>query len=431
MRIFPRPQANRTVTQSHSELEAELVERTLALQNLSQQLLRAQDEERRKVARDLHDSTGQTLAALKISVSLLQRKLQKEKEEAYKDELSGIEQLADQALQEIRTTSYLLHPLLLDAAGFNCAARWYIAGFAKRSGTKVRMDFAEEIGRLPDNVEVALFRVLQESLANVYRHAGTSEIDVSFRREAQAAILEVRDYGRGIPKELPNCSDRDSGVGLAGMRDRLNDLNGKLEIEPADPGTRLRATVPLLASMPRLLQPQRNKPGFQANPSEWLSSALRARVISVLAKRIPSHMPRWSTDMVAITVLAITGWIAYSDHRSAPALEASNALNPQATLMATEPKVPRPALKMVRDNQTEVDYIAEDTIRYFAREAASQQTRVGYKQVNFGEDVTVRYFTPRHSDGRPLRPVANLAQPLDRSLRVSDKSVSRKLAPSR
>jgi len=403
------------------------MERTTALQNLSQRLLRVQDEERRKVARDLHDSTGQTLTALKISVALLQRKLEKDKE-AY-DDLSGVAHLADQALQEIRTTSYLLHPPLLDAAGFNCAARWYVAGFAKRSGTKVRMDFAEGIERLPDNIEVALFRVLQESLTNAHRHSGTSEVEVRFRREAQAAILEVRDYGRGIPKELLNCSDRDSGVGLTGMRERLNDLKGKLEIEPADPGTRLRAIVPLFAPMPCLLQPPQKKPSSQAKPNEWLNSALAARVITVLAKRVPPHMSRWSVEVAAITVLAITGWIAYSDHRSPSALEATNVLERQATLVALEPEAARSALKRVRAGQNQVDYIAEDVIiRYFTHEPASQQMRAGYKQVNFGEDVTVRYFAPKHSVEPPRRPVANLVQPVDRSLPVSDQSVSQKLA---
>jgi len=199
MGILSRHQTKRTLRQSHSQLELLVLERTVALQNLSQRLLRVQDEERRRVARDLHDSTGQTLTALKMSVALLQRKL--DNDERTCDELSGIARLADQALQEIRTTSYLLHPPLLDQAGFTSAAQWYVEGFAQRSGMKVRRDFAPEVERLPHTIETALFRVLQESLINVHRHSGTSEVDVRFRREAQAVILEVRDYGRGIPKE--------------------------------------------------------------------------------------------------------------------------------------------------------------------------------------------------------------------------------------
>ena len=241
---------DRTPKQSYSQLETLVMERTLALQNLSQRVLRVQDEERRRVARDLHDSTGQTLTALKISVALLQRKLGND--QRTEDELSEIARLADAALQEIRTTSYLLHPPLLEEAGFASAAQWYVEGFSQRSGVKVRMDFTREAERLPGSIEIVLFRVLQESLTNVHRHAGTSEVDVSFRRDVKAGILEVRDYGRGIPKRLMTrlgTPVRDCGVGLAGMRERLNELKGGLEIEPADPGTRLRAIVPVVAEL--------------------------------------------------------------------------------------------------------------------------------------------------------------------------------------
>jgi two-component system, NarL family, sensor kinase len=233
--------------QTYSQLETLVLDRTAALQNLSQRILRVQDEERRRVARDLHDSAGQTLSALKISVALLQHKLGND--QRTDEELSEITRLADAALQEIRTTSYLLHPPLLDEAGFASAARWYIEGFAQRSGMTVRTKFVREDERLPSKVEIALFRVLQESLTNVHRHAGTSEVDVNYRRDAQARILEVRDYGRGIPKRLltrMGAPVRDSGVGLAGMRERLNELKGDLEIEAADPGTRLRAVVPVI-----------------------------------------------------------------------------------------------------------------------------------------------------------------------------------------
>ncbi|MGA9813979.1 MAG: sensor histidine kinase [Terriglobales bacterium] len=238
---------------SRSELELLVVERTAELQSLSQRLLRVQDEERRRVARDLHDSTGQTLTALKICVDLLQRKLAKDKR-TY-DEISGIARLVDEALQEIRTTSYLLHPPMLDEAGFTSAAQWYITGFSQRSGMKVRIDFSPEVARMPETTEIALFRVLQESLTNVHRHSGTSEVEVRFRRDTQAAMLEVRDYGRGMPSEWLSRTGppaQDSGVGLAGMRERLNELKGELEIEAADPGLRLRAVVPLVAEPPQL-----------------------------------------------------------------------------------------------------------------------------------------------------------------------------------
>lgn len=157
-----RHQNKLTFRQSRSQLELLVLERTESLQNLSQRLLRVQDEERRRVARDLHDSSGQTLTALKLSVGLLQKELANDKR--ISEELTGIAHLADEALQEIRTTSYLLHPPMLDEAGFTSAARWYVEGFARRSGMKVRIDFAPEVERLPSPIETALFRVLQESL---------------------------------------------------------------------------------------------------------------------------------------------------------------------------------------------------------------------------------------------------------------------------
>lgn len=236
------------LSHAYSELETLTAERTAELQQLTQRLFRVQDEERRKLARDLHDSTGQTLAALKMSASLLQEKC-KEAPSALAI-VSDIVQLADQAIEEIRTMSYLLHPPLLDEVGFACAAEWYIDGFAKRSGINVRADFANSRGRLPHNVEIALFRVLQESLTNVHRHSGASDVSIHFQHEADAVILEIRDFGRGIQKErlrLLHEVTAESGVGLAGMRERLHELNGTLEIESDDHGTSMRATVPLYA----------------------------------------------------------------------------------------------------------------------------------------------------------------------------------------
>jgi signal transduction histidine kinase len=233
---------------AHSELEALILERTAELQQLSQRLLKVQDEERRKLARDLHDSTGQTLAALKISVSFVQ--------EHCKDDpatlalMSDVAQLADQAIAEIRTMSYLLHPPLLDEVGFASAAEWYIEGFAKRSGIKVKTHIPNAHARLPKSVEIALFRVLQESLTNVHRHSGASEASIHFQRGTEAVILEIRDFGKGIPEkrlQLLHGVSATSGVGLAGMRERLHELNGKLEIESDGRGTSMRAIVPLYA----------------------------------------------------------------------------------------------------------------------------------------------------------------------------------------
>jgi len=233
---------------AHSELESLILERTTELQNLSQRLLQVQDEERRRVARDLHDTTGQTLAALKISVSFLQESC---KEEPSRLALvSDVAALADQAIGEIRTMSYLLHPPLLDEVGFACAAEWYVEGFAKRSGISVSAHMGDSHKRLPMRMEIVLFRVLQESLTNVHRHSGASAVRVCFQQRPESVILEIQDFGRGIPEERLGQlrqAGPEAGVGLAGMRERLRELTGKLEIESDGQGTSVRATVPLYA----------------------------------------------------------------------------------------------------------------------------------------------------------------------------------------
>src|ERR1700722_12908285 len=215
------------------------------LRELSLSVLRIQDEERRRVARDLHDTVGQTLTALKITLSTLENAVARYPQVAdFFAELNG---LADQALREIRTTSYLLHPPLLDEAGFAAAASWYVDGFNKRSPIQVRLELPEGI-RLPDSVEIVLFRVLQESLTNITKHAGSATVDVLLQVDQNVISLSVRDYGSGISAERlakMNGSGSDVGVGIAGMRERLKELRGSLEIESDSTGTLLKASIPL------------------------------------------------------------------------------------------------------------------------------------------------------------------------------------------
>jgi len=229
----------------HAELESLVLQRTAELQILSQRLLKVQDEERRKLARDLHDSTGQTLAALKINVSFLEASSQPDSSE--RAIVAQVRALADQAIREIRTMSYLLHPPLLDEVGLACAAEWYVEGFAKRSGIDVSADFPTGV-RLPRNIELALFRVLQECLTNVHRHSGATAVTVVFQQKPEVVILKIQDSGRGISAErlaLLRQTGAESGVGLAGMRERMNELTGRLEIESSAGGTTVQATVPL------------------------------------------------------------------------------------------------------------------------------------------------------------------------------------------
>lgn len=226
------------------ELESLVRQSTETVRSLSARLLRVQDEERRRLARELHDSTGQTLAALKMQVSALQQRLKNGATGT--DCLVQINALADQALRDIRTTSYLLFPPMLDESGFCSAAEWYVSGFSKRSNIRVKLELASP-GRLPRLVETALFRVLQESLTNIYRHSGSPVADVRMNHHSAQAILEIRDYGSGIPASVLEQLRRagtGGGVGLAGMRERMHAFGGKLEIFSAPSGTLVRASVP-------------------------------------------------------------------------------------------------------------------------------------------------------------------------------------------
>jgi anti-sigma regulatory factor (Ser/Thr protein kinase) len=487
---------------AHAQLESVVLQRTAELQILSQRLLKVQDEERRKLSRDLHDSTGQTLAALKISISFLEEHCkQNPSTMALASEVAG---LADQAIEEIRTMSYLLHPPLLDEVGFACAAEWYVEGFAKRTGVNVKLDIATAQERLPIGIEIALFRVLQESLTNVHRHSGASEVSVCFQPQLETIVLEIRDDGRGIPADRLDRlreASAETGVGLAGMRERMNELNGKLEIESDGHGTTMRAIVPLSAitlsgrlgdcgqmtasSTPRgtqrlpaccicnspvLLETSKTdeygqavheecyvlklcsmaeflddgaSPSGPANkhaiyqpyegtmPDDWESPRPRqhdvlATMLKQRANRVSWHRGPWNVDLAAVvTVLVLTCWIAYSDRHPASFLgsfelqrtiaNVEQVTQPPAQAVSAEdgsrfPTVPIPVgeartatfLQQVELAENEVVHIGEDvTVRYFTPRPALHRVPVGQNQVvHMGEDVTVRYFTPQPAPRR-------------------------------
>jgi signal transduction histidine kinase len=258
--------AEEALRKAQADLERQVQERTRELENtlsafreevsvhrkteeklreLSLSVLRIQDEERRRVARDLHDTVGQTLTALKLTLSTLENAVARYPQTAdFFPELNG---LADQALREIRTTSYLLHPPLLDEAGFAAAAAWYVDGFNKRSPIQVKLQLPEGI-RLPGSVEIVLFRILQESLTNITKHAGSATVDVLLQLDQKVISLSVRDYGKGISAErlaAMNGSGSGVGVGIAGMRERVKELGGRLALESDATGTLLKASVPM------------------------------------------------------------------------------------------------------------------------------------------------------------------------------------------
>lgn len=218
-----------------------------ALRRLSGRLLRLQDEERRRIARELHDTIAQQLAALIMYLSVLQQEqaaLSAAAREALKEALALVEQCSRQT----RTFSYLLHPPLLDEAGLLSALRWYADGFSRRSGIAVRLEVPAQLERMPREAETTLFRIVQESLTNVHRHSGSASAEIALSRRGEEIWLEVRDFGRGIPPDtmerLASCAAM-LGVGIAGMRERIKQLGGRLEIESSSGGTTVRAILPV------------------------------------------------------------------------------------------------------------------------------------------------------------------------------------------
>ncbi len=242
--IADREQAEKDLRLANEELESIVHMRTASLRHLSAKLMRSQDEERRRIARNLHDSLGQYLASIKMNLDSLSRTDAPNKDEL----LSAALQSVELSISETRTLSCLLHPPLLDEVGFTSAARWYTDEFAKRSGIKAELELPDEgIDRLPDLVRIALFRILQESLTNVHRHSASPSVEVRLKVNHQA-VLTVRDVGRGVPAELLQDSQTNSnhfGVGLSGMRERVNDLGGTFEIQSSGEGTLITVSIPL------------------------------------------------------------------------------------------------------------------------------------------------------------------------------------------
>ena len=243
--ITDRKMAEDALKQSRDELELQVQRRTESLRQLSSYLHHMQDDERRRIARELHDSVGQYLVGVKMN--LAQAK-QLGPPEGAKAALSESEELLDKCLAEVRTISHLLHPPLLDESGLTSAAKWYVEGFGKRSNIETSLDISPRIERLPQNVEIALFRALQESLTNAHRHSGSRKIDVRIELEDGQVGLLVRDYGKGVPLqklEHFRATGGNLGVGLTGMRERILELGGKLQIVAEKPGVSVRVTVPI------------------------------------------------------------------------------------------------------------------------------------------------------------------------------------------
>lgn len=233
------------VVQAHDISELKRAEE--ALRNLSGRLLQLQDIQKRTMARDLHDQIGQSLTALLTKLALVSERVRSrhQDETATLDECAG---LARHTLDEVRTFSYLLHPPLLDEEGIVAALDFYLEGFAERSGIEIDVSIPSDLGRLPEELEITLFRVVQEALTNVHRHSGSRTAAVRLLRERATLMLEIQDHGKGIPPEvLARVRRRGAivGVGIAGMRERVAQLGGELAIESPIQGCVITAVFPL------------------------------------------------------------------------------------------------------------------------------------------------------------------------------------------
>ena len=230
----------------------ELVTQADVVRELSARLLQIQDEERRRIARELHDSVGQMLAAVSMNMAHVHHEaavLGPDARKALEDNAELLEQLSS----EIRTISHLLHPPLLDEVGLQSALQWYIDGFSDRSKIQVDLELPDDFGRLPRNLEITLFRVVQECLTNIHRHSGSSTAAIRVARSQNEVRLEVRDAGKGLPVEAQTSlsSGKLSGVGLRGMHERLRQMGGQLNVQSNGNGTLILATLPIEVIAPR------------------------------------------------------------------------------------------------------------------------------------------------------------------------------------
>ncbi len=217
-----------------------------SLRQLSGRLLQLQDEERRRIARDLHDTTGQKIAALSMSLDRVARLLDSKKPER-QEALDEGRDIVRMIGEEIRTLSYLLHPPLLDESGLGSAVRWYAEGFQKRSGIRLNVNISPDLGRLSTDVEMALFRVVQESLTNVHRYSGSPDAEINVINTPDAVKLEIIDHGKGIAAGSARVKVEGIatlGVGIPGMRERIRQFGGQLEVDFGRDGTRVSASRP-------------------------------------------------------------------------------------------------------------------------------------------------------------------------------------------
>jgi len=252
--ITERKQMEEKLRQAQTELELRVRDRTqelervqMDLRDLSGKLLQLQDEERRRIARDLHDTAGQTLAVLGMNLGLLEQWAENGNAE-FVEKIREAQELLQRVTREVRTTSYLLHPPLLDESGLPAALRLYIDGLTERTDLDIELSVSDEFGRLRKETELAMFRMIQECLTNILRHADSNTAEIRVMRTGEQVTLEIQDHGKGISDQrLLAINDGRSGVGIRGMRDRVRHLNGKINVSSAGSGTTVSITLPIAA----------------------------------------------------------------------------------------------------------------------------------------------------------------------------------------
>jgi len=232
-----------SIRENSTTLERLVEERTEALRYLSSRLMRMQDDERRRIARELHDSLGQELAAAKMTVDgILSQKSAASKDQSATDASGSI----DRALQQVRTMSHLLHPPLLDEVGLVSALRWYVEGMTKRSGIETTLDVQPvTFPRLAAQFETAIFRIVQEALTNVFRHSEAKQSRVTLVRDEDQVVVEIRDNGKGLDEGITKFRPGTVGVGIGGMRQRVEEFGGKLRLTNGNPGTVVEVVIPV------------------------------------------------------------------------------------------------------------------------------------------------------------------------------------------
>jgi PAS domain S-box-containing protein len=231
-------------TQELRRRNADILQQSDQLRDLSGRLMLAQDEERRRIARELHDSAGQNLAALGMILARLEHETKRDPARLSKS-INEAQDLVQNLNQEIRTTSYLLHPPMLDESGLSSALRWYTEGLGERSGISINLNIPDKLERLVPEVELAIFRLVQECLTNIHRHSGSKTAVIRIAREADKIYAEVQDHGKGMSQErLAEIQSRGVGVGIRGMRERVRQLHGELIVDSNALGTKITAIFP-------------------------------------------------------------------------------------------------------------------------------------------------------------------------------------------